>query len=77
MNFISAAVRPLYVSHDAVSTAINLMPVQVVLFDVQQRIVMGELSTPFVKYVIWSKDMSQVSLRAGTREPWAKLSTAH
>jgi hypothetical protein len=35
---------------------------QVVLFDVQQRIVMGELSTPFVKYVIWSKDMSQVMI---------------
>lgn len=34
-----------------------------VLFDVQQRIVMGELSTPFVKYVMWSKDMSQVNAR--------------
>ena len=37
------------------------MPMQVVLFDVQQRITMGELSTPFVKYVIWSKDMGQVN----------------
>lgn len=33
---------------------------QVVLFDVQQRITLGELSTPFVKYVVWSKDMNQV-----------------
>ncbi len=35
---------------------------QVVLFDVQQRITLGELSTPFVKYVVWSKDMGQVAL---------------
>lgn len=35
---------------------------QVVLFDVQQRITLGELSTPFVKYVVWSKDMAQVAL---------------
>lgn len=41
-----------------------LHAVQMVLFDVQQRIVMGELSTPFVKYVVWSKDMSQVHITA-------------
>ena len=33
-----------------------------VLFDVQQRTVLGELSTPFVKYVVWSADMSAVAL---------------
>lgn len=32
------------------------------LFDVQQRTVLGELSTPFVKYVVWSADMSAVAL---------------
>ena len=32
------------------------------LFDVQQRITLGELHTPFVKYVVWSGDMSQVAL---------------
>ena len=35
---------------------------QVVLFDVQQRSTLGELSTPFVKYVVWSADMSAVAL---------------
>ena len=35
---------------------------QVVLFDVQQRTVLGELSVPFVKYVVWSADMSAVAL---------------
>lgn len=33
-----------------------------VLFDVQQRTVLGELSVPFVKYVVWSADMSAVAL---------------
>lgn len=33
-----------------------------VLFDVQQRTVLGELSTPYVKYVVWSADMSAVAL---------------
>mmetsp|Transcript_11360 Transcript_11360/g.13438 ORF Transcript_11360/g.13438 Transcript_11360/m.13438 type:complete len:1222 (-) Transcript_11360:338-4003(-) len=35
---------------------------KVVLFDVQQRTAIAELSTPFVKYVVWSPDMSQVAL---------------
>ena len=35
---------------------------QVVLFDVQQRTALAELSTPYVKYVVWSADMSQVAL---------------
>jgi len=35
---------------------------QVVLFDVQQRSTLGELSTPFVKYAVWSADMSAVAL---------------
>ena len=35
---------------------------QVVLFDVQQRSSIAELSTPFIKYVVWSTDMSAVAL---------------
>ncbi|GBG90440.1 hypothetical protein CBR_g50687 [Chara braunii] len=35
---------------------------RIVLFDVQQRIAVGELSTPFVKYVVWSGDMNHVAL---------------
>ncbi|KAF6256969.1 COPI alpha subunit C-terminus-domain-containing protein [Scenedesmus sp. NREL 46B-D3] len=32
------------------------------LFDVQQRITLAELSTPFIKYVVWNGDMSSVAL---------------
>ncbi|KAH1255933.1 Coatomer subunit alpha-1 [Glycine max] len=35
---------------------------RVVLFDLQQRIVLGELQTPFVKYIVWSSDMETVAL---------------
>ena len=35
---------------------------RVALFDVQQRTVTAELATPFVKYVVWNADMSQVAL---------------
>eukprot|EP00271_Cylindrocystis_brebissonii_P015583 TRINITY_DN38517_c0_g1_i1.p1 TRINITY_DN38517_c0_g1~~TRINITY_DN38517_c0_g1_i1.p1 ORF type:complete len:1219 (-),score=248.13 TRINITY_DN38517_c0_g1_i1:158-3814(-) len=35
---------------------------KVTLFDVQQRIAVAELSTPFVKYVVWSGDMNYVAL---------------
>eukprot|EP00898_Chlorokybus_atmophyticus_P004028 jgi/Chlat1/4626/Chrsp3S05583 len=35
---------------------------RVVLFDVQQRTTLAELSTPFVKYVVWSGDMNYVAL---------------
>ena len=35
---------------------------QVVMFDVQQRTTLGELSTPFIKYVVWSSDMNHVAL---------------
>ena len=28
----------------------------------QQRTTLGELSTPFIKYVVWSPDMSSVAL---------------
>ena len=35
---------------------------QVVVFDVQQRTTLGELSTPFIKYAVWSADMSAVAL---------------
>mmetsp|Transcript_26643 Transcript_26643/g.44622 ORF Transcript_26643/g.44622 Transcript_26643/m.44622 type:complete len:1240 (+) Transcript_26643:71-3790(+) len=35
---------------------------KVVLFDVQQRHAVAELSTPYVKYVVWSPDMNQVAL---------------
>lgn len=35
---------------------------KVTLFDIQQRTSLGELATPFIKYVIWSADMNQVAL---------------
>lgn len=35
---------------------------KVVLFDVQQRTAVAELSTPYIKYLVWSPDMSQVAL---------------
>ncbi|KAJ7946016.1 Coatomer, alpha subunit [Quillaja saponaria] len=35
---------------------------RVVIFDLQQRIVLGDLPTPFVKYVVWSNDMENVAL---------------
>ena len=35
---------------------------QMVLFDVQQRTNLAEISTPFVKYVVWSADMAHVAL---------------
>jgi len=35
---------------------------KVVIFDLQQRIVLGELQTPFVKYIVWSNDMESVAL---------------
>ncbi len=33
-----------------------------ILFDVQQRTILAELSTPHIKYVVWNSDMSQVAL---------------
>merc|ERR1719199_1434046 len=35
---------------------------KVVLFDVQQRHAMAELSTPYVKYVVWTTEMDKVAL---------------
>lgn len=35
---------------------------QVTLFDVQQRSTLAELSTPYIKYVVWNADMSHVAL---------------
>lgn len=35
---------------------------RVVIFDLQQRIVLGDLQTPFVKYIVWSSDMESVAL---------------
>mmetsp|Transcript_31726 Transcript_31726/g.82114 ORF Transcript_31726/g.82114 Transcript_31726/m.82114 type:complete len:1227 (-) Transcript_31726:281-3961(-) len=35
---------------------------KVILFDVQQRSTVAELSTPSIKYVVWSGDMNQVAL---------------
>ncbi|KAI3959120.1 hypothetical protein MKX01_023796 [Papaver californicum] len=35
---------------------------RVVIFDLQQRLVLGDLQTPFVKYVIWSNDLETVAL---------------
>ncbi|KAL5713383.1 hypothetical protein ACHQM5_015468 [Ranunculus cassubicifolius] len=35
---------------------------RVVIFDLQQRLVLGDLQSPFVKYVIWSNDMESIAL---------------
>ncbi|KAJ7978509.1 Coatomer, alpha subunit [Quillaja saponaria] len=35
---------------------------RVIIFDLQQRIILGDLQTPFVKYVVWSNDMESVAL---------------
>ncbi|KAF5730113.1 coatomer subunit alpha-1 [Tripterygium wilfordii] len=35
---------------------------RVQIFDLQQRAVLGELQTPFIKYVVWSSDMESVAL---------------
>ncbi|XP_073024990.1 coatomer subunit alpha-1-like isoform X1 [Primulina eburnea] len=35
---------------------------RVVIFDLQQRNVVGDLLTPFVRYVVWSLDMASVAL---------------
>lgn len=40
----------------------GLVCLQVVLFDVQQRTAVADLSTPFIKYVVWSADMNHVAL---------------
>lgn len=57
------------------------------MFDIQQRTTLGELSTPFIKYVVWSADMNHVALlskhaiiiankklgNASTGQPWVYL----
>ncbi|KAL8030655.1 hypothetical protein ABFX02_14G299300 [Erythranthe guttata] len=35
---------------------------RVVIFDLQQRIILGDLQTSFVRYVVWSQDMESVAL---------------
>ncbi|KAF8776231.1 hypothetical protein HU200_003734 [Digitaria exilis] len=35
---------------------------RVAIYDLQQRLVLGELQTPAVKYVVWSTDMESVAL---------------
>ncbi|RWV94717.1 hypothetical protein BHE74_00038526 [Ensete ventricosum] len=35
---------------------------RVAIFDLQQRVVLGELQAPSVKYIIWSSDMESVAL---------------
>lgn len=37
-------------------------PTSVILFDIQQRKVISEVTTPPVKYVVWSADMSYMAL---------------
>ncbi|CAL9076488.1 unnamed protein product, partial [Musa acuminata var. zebrina] len=37
---------------------------RVAIFDLQQRIVLGELQTPSIKYIVWSSDMESVALLA-------------
>ena len=35
---------------------------KMILFDLQQRAAIAELATPYIKYVVWSTDMSRVAL---------------
>ncbi|KAM7258185.1 hypothetical protein ACFE04_013926 [Oxalis oulophora] len=35
---------------------------RVVMFDLQQRLILGELQSSFVRYVVWSSDMESVAL---------------
>ncbi|KAK4387486.1 Coatomer subunit alpha-1 [Sesamum angolense] len=35
---------------------------RVVIFDLQQRVVLGDLQTSFVRYAVWSQDMESVAL---------------
>ncbi|EPS65879.1 hypothetical protein M569_08896 [Genlisea aurea] len=35
---------------------------RVVIFDLQQRVILGDLQSPFVRYVVWSPDMESVAL---------------
>ncbi|VFQ69399.1 unnamed protein product [Cuscuta campestris] len=35
---------------------------RVMIFDLQQRIVLGDLQTPFVRYIVWSQEMESVAL---------------
>ncbi|XP_010526595.1 PREDICTED: coatomer subunit alpha-1 [Tarenaya hassleriana] len=35
---------------------------RVVIFDLQQRLVLGDLQTPFVRYIVWSNDLETVAL---------------
>ena len=38
------------------------MALQVTLFDVQQRTAIADLSTPPIKYIVWSSDMNHVAM---------------
>lgn len=40
----------------------SCLHLQMTLFDLQQRATLAELSTPFIKYVVWNSDMSSVAL---------------
>uniref|UniRef100_A0A2P2IV55 Coatomer subunit alpha n=2 Tax=Rhizophora mucronata TaxID=61149 RepID=A0A2P2IV55_RHIMU len=35
---------------------------KVFIFDLQQRVILGDLQTSFVRYIVWSNDMEQVAL---------------
>ncbi|KAK3002812.1 hypothetical protein RJ639_019190 [Escallonia herrerae] len=35
---------------------------RVVIFDLQQRLILGDLQTSFVRYIVWSNDMGSVAL---------------
>ncbi|GAA0174553.1 vesicle coat protein [Lithospermum erythrorhizon] len=35
---------------------------RIVIFDLQQRIILGDLQTSFIRYVVWSQDMESVAL---------------
>ncbi|KAL0351810.1 UNVERIFIED_CONTAM: Coatomer subunit alpha-1 [Sesamum calycinum] len=50
------------IGSSAVFVARNRSDDRVVNFDLQQRIVLGDLQTSFVRYVVWSPDMESVAL---------------
>ncbi len=56
--------------HSITTTTLLHVPccTQVTLFDVQQRITLAELASPFVKYVVWNTEMTQVCCVVGSRQ---------
>jgi coatomer protein complex subunit alpha (xenin) len=52
-------------------------PTAVFLFDIQQQKILAELSTPPVKYVVWSTDGNMVALLSKHSESIPTFAPAH